>query len=395
MPGGQNVNIMLDNHKIVLDNFCEINKLIEPFADECFYELTNHTVVPGAIYIIGRNQFIRHKDKISDWVTQGVIKGFVLCNPAEGSEPMMRLYNRDHVFLSATQTPFISGSELPPEIPNMLFEHFGCVLHDYKENIAAIAQYQQNYSTDRPYKFLFLNGRPRAHRIYLLKKFQLSGLLDQTLWSNLSDDPAYGSKIHLEHAGKNMLMGSFPVHYLPSEYEVDRYRNAAQVVPEKFDAHGFVGRDLYAKQHLFGGEWGEIYIEPRAYEHTYFSLVSETVFDFPYTFRTEKIWKPVAMGHPWIAVANAGFYRDMHRLGFRTFGHVIDESFDSIDNDQKRIERIAQIVEDLCRQDLASFLQECYTICKYNQQHHIEMAAQWRQEFPDRFQQFINERFRF
>ena len=161
------------------------------------------------------------------------------------------------------------------------------------------------------------------------------------------------------------------------------------------DASGPAGPDLYAKQYLFGKEWGDIYLESKPYEDTYFSLVTETIFEYPYSFRTEKIWKPIAMGHPWIAVTNVGFYRDMHRLGFKTFGHLIDESFDQIENNQKRIERITQVVEDLCRQDLASFLQECYTICKYNQQHHIEMAASWRQEFPDRFQQFINERFRF
>jgi hypothetical protein len=90
-----------------------------------------------------------------------------------------------------------------------------------------------------------------------------------------------------------------------------------------------------------------------------------------------------------------GFYRDIHKLGFQTFGHVIDESFDSIDNHQDRMERIAMIVDDLCQQDLASFLNECYNVCKYNQQHLAEVRTQTRKEFPDRFQQFINERFRF
>jgi hypothetical protein len=146
---------------------------------------------------------------------------------------------------------------------------------------------------------------------------------------------------------------------------------------------------------LFGKDWGDIYIEPRAYKDTYFSLVTETVFEYTHSFRTEKLWKSVAMGHPWIVVSNAGFYREMHNLGFQTFGHVIDESFDTIDNDQDRIERISQVVEDLCSQDLASFLEECYTVCKYNQQHLLGCRAQWRKEFPDRFQQFINERFRF
>jgi hypothetical protein len=201
----------------------------------------------------------------------------------------------------------------------------------------------------------------------------------------------YSTQIKLEF----LLQTKLPIHYLPPEYEVQRYRNALLTVPVPKDVYGIMGPDLYAKQHLFGKEWGDIYLESKPYEDTYFSLVTETIFEYPYSFRTEKIWKPIAIGHPWIAVSNAGFYRDMHNLGFKTFGHLIDESFDQIENNQQRIERIAQVVEDLCRQDLASFLQECYTICKYNQQHHIEMATQWRQEFPDRFQQFINERFRF
>ena len=166
---------------------------------------------------------------------------------------------------------------------------------------------------------------------------------------------------------------------LPEKYEVDRYR---QQVNKTFNSRSI-------KKELFNQEWGEIYIEPAPYIDTYFSLVTETVFDYPYSFRTEKIWKPIAMAHPWIAVANAGYYRDMRNLGFQTFGHVVDESFDNIEDSQKRIERIAQVVQDLCQQDLEVFLKECYNVCKYNQQHLAEMRIQIRQEFPKRFFQFI------
>ena len=79
----------------------------------------------------------------------------------------------------------------------------------------------------------------------------------------------------------------------------------------------------------------------------------------------------------------------MHDLGFRSFGHLIDESFDQIVNSQDRVERIAQVVEDLCRQDLAEFLKECYTVCKYNQQHLEDMRLQVRREFPERFFKFV------
>jgi Iap family predicted aminopeptidase len=115
------------------------------------------------------------------------------------------------------------------------------------------------------------------------------------------------------------------------------------------------------------------------------------VFNYPYSFRTEKIWKPIAVGHPFIAVANRGFYRDLHRMGFRTFGHVINEKFDLIDNSQDRIERIAQVVEDLCQQDLASFYKECYNVCKYNQELYTEMRHQVPRELPNQIHQFINQ----
>jgi hypothetical protein len=138
-------------------------------------------------------------------------------------------------------------------------------------------------------------------------------------------------------------------------------------------------------------DWGEIYLVPEPYVDTYFSLVTETIFLYPYSFRTEKIWKPIAMSHPWIAVSNAGFYRDMQNLGFKTFGHLIDESFDQIDNNLDRICRIRDVVEDLCasKQRLNDFLQAARPVCEHNQQHSWTMREQVRKEFPDRFKNFL------
>jgi hypothetical protein len=81
----------------------------------------------------------------------------------------------------------------------------------------------------------------------------------------------------------------------------------------------------------------------------------------------------------------------MHDLGFQTFGHIIDESFDLIENNQDRLDRVAQVIEDLCQQDLANFLNECYNVCKYNQQHLEELRPQVRKEFPNRFFEFLKQ----
>jgi hypothetical protein len=192
----------------------------------------------------------------------------------------------------------------------------------------------------------------------------LSDILGQAIWTNLDSS-----------AG--------PIKLLDAKYEFDFYQKNVTL-----EHSGF------AKYTLFNNDWGEIYLNARAYSDTYFSLVTETVFDYPHSFRTEKIWKPIAIAHPWIAVANRGFYRDMHHMGFQTFGNLLDESFDLIDNSADRLERIAMVVEDLCTQDLAQFAKECYTVCKYNQQHLTQLSQQIPRDFPDQFQNYINERFR-
>jgi hypothetical protein len=378
---------MLGNRKLILDTFCEVYDLLLPWMDGDFFDFSKHDVVPGAVYLIGRAQMNHNRELIRQLVESDTIR-VILSNPAEGSstlkdhcEYVHRCADlaRDHRML------LIGGGDMDSEWPCLQYDSFLPKILDYEENQQAIDQSSRIYETkNKPYKFLFLNGRSRPHRKYLLERFRLDGVLDQSLWTNLENRVGSMGQVVIWHQGQDLMLTSTEIKTLPEQYEVDRYR---QQVNKTFDS-GFIKSDL------FNQEWGEIYIEPAPYIDTYFSLVTETVFDYPYSFRTEKIWKPIAMGHPWIAVANAGYYRDMRNLGFQTFDQLIDESFDQIEDSQKRIERIAEVVKDLCNQNLDEFLASAQTICKYNQQHLADMRLQVRKEFPERFFQFIT-RYRF
>jgi hypothetical protein len=354
---------MLGNRKLFVDAFCEVREFTKEFQDEEFYNFGSVKIVPGSIYLISRQQFTENIKQIVELAeSQTIIP--ILGNPAEGSETMFYQLNglgildlvRDGKIL------IIAGGYLQDDVPILYYENFLPKILDYAENLQAINEYQQKYSIHRPYKFLFLNGRARSHRRHLLHRLESS--LEQSIWTNL--DSTHGE----------------PIKLLDSKYEFSFYQNNTTIT-----------QSGYAKYELFNNDWGEIYLNARPYLDTYFSLVTETVFDYPYSFRTEKIWKPIAMGHPFIAVSNAGYYRDLHQLGFKTFGHIIDESFDQISNNAERLERIALIVEDLCQQDLAKFTEECYNICKYNQHLLSELRLKVRSDFPDQFKQYINDRF--
>jgi len=374
---------MLGQRKLVLDTLCEVYHVLRPWCDHEFWDFASHDLVPDSIYVFGRNQMVANIERIRN-LCQDPRYTLVFGNSAEGSSTLiaqLRVLGIDQQVREG-KILIISGGDLSAEYPYMLHEHFLTRILDYEENLREISRYQETYQcTIKPYKFLFLNGRARPHRKYLLERLRLSGLLDQSLWTML-DGRGSGNRIFsLMHEGVDLVTTNSPIRHLPQHYEVARYRGRNVTSPDY--PHQFIKYDLFAD------EWGEIYLEAAPYIDTYFSLVTETVFDYPYSFRTEKIAKPLAMGHPWICASNRGFYRDMRRLGFQTFDKLVDERFDLIDNNQDRMDAVLDCVRDLCNSDLASFLSEAEPICKYNQQHLEHVTRQERRSFPARFIDYV------
>jgi hypothetical protein len=377
---------MLGNRRLVLDNFSEVIDLLRPLADEFFYDFEMVEPQPNSIYVIGRQQMINFPDKIRDMAMSGQYT-IIFGNSAEGAWTLETQLKQLRIedLVRAKKMFVIAGAEMSSNYPCLTHEHFLPRILDYKETLSAQQHTDEIFQKHpKPYKFLFLNGRARPHRKYLYERLRRTGALDQALWTMLDAMPCVRRTFEFRENGIDIMATPTPLQHLPARYEVDRYRTPqfGPIVPDRSNL----------KQELFNHEWGEIYLEPAPYVDTYFSLVTETICaESVYSFRTEKIAKPLAMGHPFIAVSNTGFYHDLHHMGFKTFGHVIDETFDKIEHHQDRLNRIVEIVTDLCRQDLASFLAECYNTCKYNQQRLAELRDQVRQEFPNRFAQFVSQ----
>jgi hypothetical protein len=377
---------MLGNRRLVIDTMCEVYSMLKPYADEEFWDFDQATKQPGDLFVFGRQRLLDNLNTIRELAVSGNCV-IVFDNSAEGAwtaETQLKQLRIDELVRNG-QMLVVAGAELSPEYAHLTHEYFLSKILDFKENLQAQNSIHDIFSkTNKPYKFLCLNGRARPHRKYLYEQLKRNKLLDQSLWTMLDSGPTVVKLFDLIENDVDIMATPTPIKHLPSQYEVDRYRN-----PE---FGPIVTGRTNLKQELFNREWGEIYLEPAPYVDTYFSLVTETICaESNYSFRTEKIAKPLAIGHPFIVASTPGFYRDLHALGFQTFGHVIDESFDSIDNAQDRMNRIVDTVTDLCQQDLASFLRECYNVCKYNQQHLLELRTQVRQDFPNRFQQFTQQ----
>ena len=80
---------------------------------------------------------------------------------------------------------------------------------------------------------------------------------------------------------------------------------------------------------------------------TFLSLIPETGFSNHSVFFSEKIWKSIRIGHPFIIVGNPGMLKELHKLGFKSFSNWWDESYDDEINLEKRIKKISKVLVKL------------------------------------------------
>lgn len=369
--------------KIYIDIKCEVHDLLLSIASGEFEDFESIKILPGAVYILGRDTMVRSNNKIRS-IVESNLAHIVFSNPAEGATTMLGQFQRfgTRDLIESGKIMVLTGGNLPNNYRYFQFENFCQRMMNFEENTACINRTDEIYNKlSKPYTFLFLNGRMRPHRRWLLIKLQELGLLDCSLYTNLDAKDAPDRELKYIVDDQDLMLTSAELKYLPPEYEVDLYK----------DQIGKPSNETNVKMNLFNNEWGEAYIKPEPYIDTYFSLVTETVFSGINSFRTEKIWKPIIMGHPWLVVANRGFYQDLRNIGFRTFNDVIDESFDLIDNPQDRIEYISRVVNDLCSSDLAKFMLQCKDTCKYNQQILFDYQSRYVSAFPEQFVTFLKE----
>lgn len=272
----------------------------------------------------------------------------------EGIETLWHIIQNERYapWIKSHKLRFLTCSDSDTDIANLNSEHF------LNATIGSQQDLKITYGNQRPYTFLFTNKKIRPHRRYLILELQRRGLLDNALWTCLHQFNTWGHKdlTQIYEPGDSMPFKAMEPNYDP--------------------------KDLPS--------WFEGVVYPRHFEDTWFTLVSETGFEYPHSFRTEKVWKPILAGHPFIVCSNVGFYRDLKNLGFKTFGHLISEKFDSIIDGKHRLDALINEVKWLCSQDLPAFWQASADVRLYNQQHAHELHNSQQTTFTKKLLDFMH-----
>lgn len=106
----------------------------------------------------------------------------------------------------------------------------------------------------------------------------------------------------------------------------------------------------------------------RAFWH----VVAETVFYHKKLHLTEKIFKPIIARRPFLLVAAPGNLAYLRSYGFKTFDRWVDESYDTEQDDDKRIQMVVTELKKLCdmsREELYNMHAEMDEILDFNFAH--------------------------
>jgi hypothetical protein len=198
----------------------------------------------------------------------------------------------------------------------------------------------------RPYDFTLLSRTHKWWRATVVADLHRLGLLDHSLWSYNTvdiDDQPEDNPIEIDY-------------FEHLRTDVENFLTGAPYVCDQLTA------DDHNNHHV--AELGH-------YTNSYCNIVLETHFDADGSggaFLTEKTFKPIKFGQPFVVVGAPGSLQALRDLGYRTFDHAIDNSYDlELDNTQRWIQ-IKSAIAKIKQHNMKEWFANCLDDVQHNQQ---------------------------
>jgi len=206
----------------------------------------------------------------------------------------------------------------------------------------------------RPSKFMCFNRMPRPARAYMVNRM-----------------------IELNLVKNNIVTFQMSERILKAGYGWDYYANVYSY--KNLDLLKKNAPLVYDYEDVFKVNPTDIHIQP--HKDSYFNIVNETIFynKPPSMFFSEKIFKPILCMQPFVLAGATNSLKYLKQIGFKTFNNFIDESYDDIIDDNKRLDKIIEVIQFInnkTSEELSEILYQMYPILVHNHNHHMVVAEQ-------------------
>lgn len=108
------------------------------------------------------------------------------------------------------------------------------------------------------------------------------------------------------------------------------------------------------------------------YNDTFISLISETLTEPGTLFCSEKTWRSIIVGHPFMILGSTNALKYLKSQGFKTFSNWIDERYDDYDELDKKVNIILSNLErfnKMSLEELKTIRNEMEPILIHNKNH--------------------------
>lgn len=195
-------------------------------------------------------------------------------------------------------------------------------------------------------KFLCYNRNVKPHRLYLTTEIIKRGLLDKGHVSNYFEYDQHEFILWSLH--ETLPNKTVDIIKTLSDYRHLFPIDLGLTSVNEFDTDRFITLDMRDINH-FNDVYFGIVTETKYATDDYSSqnrLNSDLSLDCH--FLTEKTWKFIAARKPFLLAAFPNSLRMLRQMGYKTFHPFIDETYDSIEDNELRLEYITNEVERLC-----------------------------------------------
>lgn len=202
--------------------------------------------------------------------------------------------------------------------------------------------------------------RRRSRRFTALNRFhkwwRATIMADLTLCRPLLDRHSYWSY-------NNVDMGDC---YQDNPMQLDCFPGLSQHLDQFLKHAPYTCDELTTEEH--NQHWNLV---PEHYDNSYCNLVFETFFDADGSggaFISEKCFKPIRHAQPFLIFGTPHTLRTLRKLGYRTFDHLLDNSYDELLDNTQRYVKLRSSLDQLNQQDLHQWYIRCREDIVHNQE---------------------------
>lgn len=123
-----------------------------------------------------------------------------------------------------------------------------------------------------------------------------------------------------------------------------------------------------------------------AIQKSFLYVCTETVFDYPHSYISEKSFKGITTKRPFIILGAPGTLELLKLYGFKTFSNWWNEDYDTVDSVDLRLTKVYNIINNICNLPVTALHNMCNEMAEtleYNFMHYDTFRKNQINEFEE------------